>query len=142
MKNDASGDATAVAGTNLADSGDVGSSRGGVAREETVVQVAAVVTSEGDPNDQQRHTQPTKAVVMGKHNGEDYDESAQERMLKEDSAPKISPVKDSTEVREKEHALRERIPPFLSLHHRDIKVESKLRRRLSIIFIRRRSDKN
>lgn len=56
-------------------------------------------------NDQQREERKDNAIVtMGKQNGEDLDQDAQERMLKEDSTAKIAIEKDekdekATEVR-------------------------------------------
>ncbi|TGZ32726.1 amino acid transporter heavy chain SLC3A1 [Temnothorax longispinosus] len=45
-------------------------------------------------NDQQQHPDNNAVVVMGKQNGEDLDQDAQERMLKEDSAAKIAIEKE------------------------------------------------
>lgn len=57
-------------------------------------------------NDQQQQEQQEQdnTIVMGKQNGEDLDQDAQERMLKEDSTAKIAIEKDdkdekTTEVR-------------------------------------------
>lgn len=55
-------------------------------------------------NDQDIQLQDTSIIVMGKQNGEDLDQDAQERMLKEDSAAKIAIEKEekdekATEVR-------------------------------------------
>lgn len=75
----------------------IGSETNGAAKRTSSVS-STHQSKKGDSVKQQQLPQRTSSSdgVMVKQNGEEYDEGAQERMLKDESAQKIA--KDSTEV--------------------------------------------